>query len=151
MVISKLPGTVNTTEPAAESHMPSDLDELICIFRDLGANDPEGWAQSLVKDGKPELERLVSLQQAWKLVCDESWIEGLLANRESDGIVIGRMIERLLALGVDRAEIVDLVRENHYEALFSLCYLIGHSLDDGDKEHVTAMGSAPVPRQASPG
>ena len=138
----KLPGMVNATEPAAESHMPSDLDELIRILRDLGADDPEAWAQSLIKDGKPELQRFFSLRQAWKLVGDEdddSWIESLLADgNKPDGIVIGRILGRLLALGMDRAEILDLVRGKHYEALFSLCYLLGNpnsgtktrSLDD---------------------
>jgi hypothetical protein len=143
----------NAIEPAAESYMPSDLDELIRIFRELGADDPEGWAQSLVKDGNLQLHRFLSFRQAWKLVCDEnddSWIEGTLANRQFDAMAIGRIIERLLALGVDRAEIVDLVREKHYEALFGLCYLLGPRLDNEDEEHVTTMGSAPVPRQASP-
>ena len=110
--------------------MPSDLDELIRIFRDLEADDPQAWAQSLVTEGKPEIERFFYLRRAWKLVGDEdddSWIKGILANGKPDGIVIGRIIERLQALGVDRAEILDLVREKHFEALFSLCYLLGNA------------------------
>ena len=69
------------------------------------------------------------MRQTWKLVDDEgddSWIESILANGKPDEITIGRIIERLLALKVDRAEILDLVREKHYEALFSLCYLLGN-------------------------
>ena len=140
----KLPGTVNETVPAAESHMPNDLDELTRIFRELGADDPEAWAQSLVKEGNLHLHRFFALRQAWKLVGDEnddSWIEGILADGESNGMAIGRILERLLTLGVDRTEILDLVREKHYEALFSLCYLLGSRLDDEDEDtsHTTDL------------
>ena len=134
--------------------MASELEELTRIFRQLGAEDPEGWARSQVREGIPQLHRFLFLRQAWKLVSDEnddSWIDNILTNykRDPDGDAGGRAIERLLALGADRADIVDLVRDTQYGTLFGLCYLLGDpGLHDEEDERVRTMGWALVATDA---
>jgi hypothetical protein len=132
--------------------MTSELEQLTRIFRELGANNPEGWARSQVETGTPQLHRFLFLRQAWKLVSDENndgWIDNILANHRRSPSARGRAIERLLALGADRADLVDLVRDTQYETLFGLCYLLGDpGLYDEADEQVNLLGWALVTTDA---
>jgi hypothetical protein len=52
--------------------------DLVATFRKLGARDPEGWAQSQLDDGIPQLARYLFLRQAWGKIVKEGepdWIE----------------------------------------------------------------------------
>jgi hypothetical protein len=40
--------------------------DLAATFRKLGARDPEGWADSQVEEGIPQLARYLFLRQAWR-------------------------------------------------------------------------------------
>ncbi len=54
-----------------------DERELTELFRNLGADDPAGWARSQLEEGLPQLARFLFLRQAWKLVVkpdDSGWI-----------------------------------------------------------------------------
>mgnify|MGYP001074943207 CR=1 FL=1 len=60
--------------------MSKSYEELLAIFRKLGADDPESWARSESEEGIPQLARFVFLRQAWRnCVIDDGdlgWIEG---------------------------------------------------------------------------
>ena len=108
-----------------------NLEELTALFRKLGAEDPEGWARSQHNEGIDQLARFVFLREAWKFVVppgDSSWIDNVIANakmRPSDpGSRVGQALERLLALGADRKDLHEVVRDMQHELLFSLCYLL---------------------------
>lgn len=128
------------------------LDELKDIFTRLGADDPEIWAKSQHEEGINQLHRFLFLRQAWKCVCgedDDSWIDRQIAHfhRRPDEPYAGagRALERLLALGADRRDIVDLVRGTQAEALFNFSYLLSDpDLHDEKVEEVREMGWALV-------
>jgi hypothetical protein len=132
--------------------MQYSLDELKDIFTRLGADDPQGWARSQHEEGINQLHRFVFLRQAWKCVCsenDDSWIDRQIAHfhRRPDGPYagVGRAFERLLALGADRRDIVDLVRGTQAEALFGFSYLLSDpDLLHDEVEEVREMGWALV-------
>jgi hypothetical protein len=128
------------------------LDELTDIFTRLGADDPEIWAKSQHEEGINQLHRFLFLRQAWKCVSgeqDDSWIDRQIAHfhRRPDEPYagVGRALERLLALGADRRDLVDLVRGTQAEALFSFSYLLSDpDLLDDEVEEVREMGWALV-------
>ena len=57
---------------------PLTKDDLVDLFRRLGAPSPEDWAHSQVTEGIPQLARFIFLKQAWCNVVPEgntAWIE----------------------------------------------------------------------------
>lgn len=136
--------------------MADDLEELTRIFRQLGAKDPESWARSQVEEDSPQLHRFLFLSKAWSLVVpedDDSWIDQLITaqQRHPDDPYAGqgRALDRLLALGADRADIVDLVRATQAEVIFGLCYQLGDpGLHDEEEEQVNSVGWALVATDA---
>ncbi|MCG3268597.1 hypothetical protein [Yoonia sp. I 8.24] len=127
-------------------------DELTEIFRAIGASEPEQWADSQVKEGIPQLHRYLFLKQAWAQVIDElddSWIERVVEaaqrNPEAPFSGQGHAIGRMLAQGVERADIVDLVRCAQVEMIAGLCYLLEDPcLEDNVEERVGVLGWALV-------
>jgi hypothetical protein len=132
--------------------MANRQEELTEIFRAIGASEPEQWANSQVKEGIPQLHRYVFLKQAWAQVIneqDDSWIERVVEaarrNPEAPFSGQGLAIARMLALGVERSDIVDVVRSAQAEMIASLCYLLEDPcLADNVEEHVGALGWALV-------
>lgn len=111
-----------------------DLDELTAVFTELGAPDPEGWASSQVREGINQLGRFLFLKGAWQAVVDDedtSWVDRVLertplnSGRPFDGIA--HALRRMLALGVYKQDINQLVRGMQASLLFSMCYLLGDS------------------------
>ncbi len=105
------------------------LTELTQVFRKLGADAPEQWARSEIKEGIPQLATFVFLRQAWTNVVDEvddSWIDRLVGDADETATgpcsAMGPALKRMLARGVARSDIVDLIRGMQYELLFALCY-----------------------------
>ena len=45
-----------------------DQKELTEIFRKLGAEDPEDWARSQIREGIPQLARFLFLREAWRSI-----------------------------------------------------------------------------------
>ena len=116
--------------------MSEDLERLIQIFRDLGANDPQGWARSQTREGIPQLHRFMFLQQAFaRGVQDEAdtgWIDRLLAQSPSDDTPYAgqhRALASLREKGATDQELTDLVRCVQVEALFSFCYLLEGNME----------------------
>lgn len=126
--------------------MAAEETELTEVFRALGARDPEQWARSQLQEGIPQLHRFLFLRQAWEQVVDEnddSWIDSFIEaarkNPEAPFSGQGLAIERMLALGVSRSDIVELVRNSQAEMIFSLCYLIEDPLFDEEVENRVGM------------
>lgn len=113
--------------------MKTEVKTLADIFARLGADDPEGWAQSQVSEGIPQLHRFLALRQFWSAVVsedDQSWIDQEILQYQNDPEAPfaggGRALLRMLDRGVARADIVDLVRAMQAQLLFDICY----KLDD---------------------
>lgn len=108
-------------------------DELIKIFSDLGANQPEIWAESEVEEGIPQLARYLFLKGCWDNIVpddDANWIDNIIDNTPEDShepfAGTAHALRRLLAIGANRADISAVVRGMQAEFLHSLCY----QLDD---------------------
>lgn len=108
--------------------MIADLTELLT---QLGAPDPAAWARSEVEEDIPQLARYVFLSHAWRHVVDQddetwidSWLEEAERSPDSPGAGIGPALRRLLASGVDRRALTEVVRVMQYSALFNLCLLL---------------------------
>ena len=115
------------------------LKELTALFAKLGASDPEGWAQSQIDEGIPQLARYLFLRQAWRQVVvnegDSGWIDNQIAaaaRRPDDPYAgVGHALAKLRARGATDEELTDVVRGTQAEALFGFCYLLG---DPGELE-----------------
>jgi len=113
-----------------------DQKELTEIFRKLGAEDPEDWARSQIKEGIPQLARFLFLRQAWRCVVpedDPGWIDETISmavrdpNEEYAGA--GHALASLRKRGATDEELTDLVRGTQAELLFQICCLLD---DPGD-------------------
>ena len=128
--------------------MAADEINLTEVFRALGARDPEQWAGSQLREGIPQLHRFLFLRQAWASVVDEnddSWIDRVIeaARKGPDAPFSGQghAIERMLELGVERSDIIDLVRNSQAQMIFDLCYLLEDPSFDAEVEDCTgALG-----------
>jgi hypothetical protein len=159
---------------------PADRETLTALFRQLGARDPEGWAQSQVTEGIPQLGRFLFLRAAWSKIVsesDESWIDAEIANAQARPnepyAGVGQALKSLVARGATKAEVTDLVRGMQARLLFQLCYLLeapesaedavadvqwGLFLvnDDGQPEeslqglHESVLGTDPTGREMRP-
>lgn len=109
--------------------------ELTELFRILGADDPEGWARSQIKEGFPQLARYLFLRQAWREIIgpdDRSWIlEALQTKPTGPGGGIVPALTRLLAAGANEQYLTTVVRVMQWRLLSRLCVLLD---DPGDVE-----------------
>src|SRR5690242_14970586 len=94
------------------------LRSLTEVFRQGGATDPESWARSQLAEGIPQLAIFSFAKALWNGVMpedDDKWIDREIAwakSRPRDPCAqSGPAIEEMLAKGVSRKAIVDLVRE----------------------------------------
>jgi hypothetical protein len=108
-----------------------DIRKLTALFRKLGAREPESWASSQINDGIDQLARFVFLREAWQRVVppeDVGWIDDVIASsraRPNDpGSGAGPALTRMLAAGVQREDIHEVVRVMQWEVLAGLCYLL---------------------------
>ena len=102
--------------------------ELIELFRKLGARNPADWANSQLNENLPQLARFLSLREAWKLVVadnDRSWIHARISDDPAGpGGEIGPALERLLAGGAAENDLTAVVRVMQGRLLFGLCQLL---------------------------
>jgi hypothetical protein len=112
-----------------------DEPQLTELFRKLGAQDPEGWAHSQIKEGFPQLARYLFLRQAWREVIgpdDRSWIVDALQTKPTGpGGGIVPALTRLLAAGANEQDLTTVVRVMQWRLLAGLCVLLE---DPGDVE-----------------
>ncbi len=59
--------------------IPNDITELGKLFEKLGAQNPESWASSQIKEGVPQLQRFLFLRQAWQSILDENNLKWILS------------------------------------------------------------------------
>jgi hypothetical protein len=125
--------------------VPTNLDALTELFRRLGAPHPEKWASSQIKEAIPQLHRYLWLREAWKCIVPEDscdWIDSEIrraqARPDAPYAGIGSAIQRCLDRGVDKNDLVEIVRGKQAQLLFSLSCL----LDDQDfvEEELCGLG-----------
>lgn len=119
-------------------------EQLTKVLADLGADDPDSWADSEIEDGIPQLARFLFLKGCWDMVVgdgDTSWIDTLLKNtpEDSSGPYDGtaHALRRLLAAGASRDDIAEVVRCTQAEFMFGLCYLLSDSSSVEGNEYVS--------------
>jgi hypothetical protein len=117
-------------------------DELVQVFRALGADDPEAWASSQLDDGTPQLHRFAFLRALWSHVVNPTetkWIPATVD--EATNAAAAAALERMLAAGVSQADIIKVV----WAAQAELVFAFAHQLDDSD----FAVAQLPYPRETS--
>ena len=120
-----------------------DRSQLVSIFRELGARDPEEWADSEINEDIPQLARFLFLKGCWDVIVpdtDTSWIDNVLQNfPETSGQPFAggaHAIRRMLAQGCTKADIAELVRCFQAELLLGICYLMADAGSvEGNEEH----------------
>src|SRR5262245_5985891 len=110
---------------------PSQLRELTELFRELGAIEPETWARSQLEEGLPQLAVFSFARAIWEAVVkdgDDGWIENEVewSKKHSNEPCsqAGSALEEMLARGVNRQAIINLVRVCQFNALYHVCALI---------------------------
>lgn len=127
---------LESLEPDARAR----AERLIGQLRELGAPHPEAWARRELREGLPQVSRLLLLRQlrdesidAW----DDSllWIDNLCedARREAPGLVgaAARAVSEMLSAGIDRRAIGALARFVAYESVFSVIHSVDEEFDTG--------------------
>jgi len=104
------------------------------VFRKHGADDPESWARSQLEEGIPQLAIFCFTKALWEGVIaegDDGWIDQEIEwakSRPRDPCAqSGPALEEMLAKGVSRQAITDLVRVFQYSVLFHACSLLDGS------------------------
>jgi hypothetical protein len=121
--------------------MNLSYDQLVSVFRRLGAPDPESWAQSEIEEGIPQLLRYLVLRNMWSCVVadgDTRWIDTWVKGQDRDPNAplagVRAALRRLLASGADPRDITEVVRGMQYETLFGIAYRLDGpwpELDEG--------------------
>jgi len=109
-------------------------EKLTKIFEDLGAANPEDWAESEVSEGIPQLARFLFLKGCWSNIVSDtepSWIDEIISRipEDSNELFAGtaHALRRLLASGANREDIAEVVRGMQAELLFHVCYQLADS------------------------
>jgi hypothetical protein len=113
---------------------PDELRALTEVFRRAGATDPESWAHSQLAEGIPQLATFSFAKALWNGVMpedDQGWIDQEIQwakSRPRDPCAqSGPALEEMLAKGVSRQSITDLVRVFTYAALYHACSILDGS------------------------
>jgi len=110
---------------------PTTREELIALFRDFGAKDPERWAASQVDEGIPQLARFLFLKAAWEHIPregDTTWIDREIktsAERPNEPYAgLGKALALCRKRGVPDSALTEIARCLQASMLFSIGYLI---------------------------
>lgn len=117
---------------------PDELRSLTEVFRQAGATDPESWARSQLAEGIPQLAIFSFAKALWNGAIredDDKWIDQEMEwakKCSSDPCAqVGPALQEMLAKGVSRSAITDLVRVMQYEVLYHACSVLdGASMED---------------------
>ena len=157
---------------------PDELRTLAEVFRQAGATDPESWANSQLAERIPQLAIFSFAKSLWNGVMpedDDKWIDQEIEwarSRPRDPCAqSGPALEEMLAKGVSRKAIVDLVRVFQYSALYHACSILDgsrvedvpitdwtlHQVDEEGKDvaiiqglHEVLLGMDPTGREMRP-
>ncbi|WP_330312261.1 hypothetical protein OHS17_12810 [Streptomyces sp. NBC_00523] len=108
---------------------PEDIGSLTRLFDALGAEDPEGWAESEAEEGLPQLARFRLLRTVWQDI--DAWsttASDWVAAYRRDGAA-GGAVERAVRLGLTAEDLGEIAREVARETAFALL----QGLDDPDR------------------
>jgi hypothetical protein len=95
-------------------------DELVAAFRAAGCDDPEGWADSQLEEGIPQLARY--------LLCKSIWEHAIEPWRRADVLDEYPEAHVLLAEGVDRERLWRLGRRIAYETMTAVVNAIDQDM-----------------------
>jgi hypothetical protein len=102
--------------------------ELVQLFKRLGASNPAAWAHSQASEGIPQLARYLFLREAWNLVVsdsDASWMsECCKITANVPGGAIGPAINRLMSGAFSPEDLTIVVRVMQWRLLSGLCLLL---------------------------
>ncbi len=108
--------------------MPRTHEELREIFHSLGADEPDAWAGSEVRENIPQLARFLFLRGAWSFILkedDATWPDDYIDTEEGGpNSGAGPALRRILKKGVDVRDLTNLIRIMQCELLFQVCYLL---------------------------
>jgi hypothetical protein len=117
--------------------------ELTELFRRLGAQEPEDWARSQIREGIPQLLRYLFLRQARRQVVapgDRDWMT-VREDDPDDRDEFGEAIDAVLATGVSAQDLTTVVRIMQWIILFRFCVLLDGGLAfRTDAGHSTLQG-----------
>lgn len=130
-----------------EQSMPpiaASRDELIALFRSLGAHAPEDWVQYLPEDPSTQLARYMFLKQAWDSVAregDTTWIDDAVARSakhpEGPYSGLGLVLQKIISAGISRDDITELARCLQAGMLFRIAYMLdGRAYQMTGLEHI---------------
>lgn len=117
-------------------------EELTAIFKNLGAKDPELWAESQIDEDIPQLARFMLLKGAWDAVVpdNEEWIDHVMSkyNKDDDSPYsgVGHSIKKMIDCGVPREAITELSRCMAAEMIFQIGYMLDYPESVEGNEHV---------------
>jgi hypothetical protein len=114
-------------------------ENLIALFRRLGAPSPEDWAYSQVREGIPQLSRFLFLKQAWSNIVpegDTAWIEAAIRSAQVQPDApysgLGAALARCKAVGASPDDLTEIARCVQAELLFAITYLLERPSNDVD-------------------
>jgi hypothetical protein len=122
---------------------PDELQRLTDVFRQLGADDPVGFARSELSEGINQLAHFVFLKQAWENIKDEedtSWIGQYINFGKTENAAntfwgrLSSALERMRDKGVANEDIAAVVQTMQYLLLGSLC----NQLDDCEASSINS-------------
>jgi hypothetical protein len=114
-------------------------EDLVALFRRLGAPSPEDWAYSQVREGIPQLARFLFLRQAWSNVVPEgntAWIETAIRSAQVQPDApysgLGAALARCESAGASPDDLTEIARCVQVELFFAIAYLLEGPPDDLD-------------------
>jgi len=120
-------GEVRSPAPSTGDWPSMNEQELTELFRKLGAEDPEGWARSQIRERIPQLFRYLFLHQAWSKVIrpdDRDWMTETFGEETEGEDDFAQAIDRVLATGARADDLTTIVRIAQWHVLFSFCTLL---------------------------
>jgi hypothetical protein len=106
---------------------------LMQFLREQGCDDPEGWVQAEIEEGRAAVTKWLFLQQLWPGIIDgsvsnPSWIYRFIdqskAAPASAFADAGRSMERIVAAGISAEDIGRVMRFAAYESVFGVLSFI---------------------------
>src|ERR1700743_1727993 len=114
--------TADISESYNMSTIPTKLAALTRLLELAGASNPAAWAKSEVQENIPQLARFMFLRQAWRRIVSEddtTWIDNHIAaskrNSQSPGASLGPVLERCLAKGCSREDLLEVARTAQWQ------------------------------------
>ena len=127
------------TREGDEVAIPLTEDELVDLFRRLGAPSPEDWAHSQVTEDIPQLARFLFLKQAWSSVLEEgdtAWIADAIRSAQIEPNApyagLGAALARCEAAGASADDLTEIARCVQAQLLFAIAYILEGPPDDLD-------------------